>query len=112
MRIIGCVVAVALLPMVGGCSTRQDNESQMNEMMASWEGHHYSDLIESWGPPTQIIDDGEGGEIVCYESTRSVTSGSIGRYGAYSGNTTSYNTYRMFWIDDDGNIYKWSWRGR
>jgi hypothetical protein len=38
-------IGFAVLVSTVGCAAR------MNEIMASWQGHHYSDLLASWGPP-------------------------------------------------------------
>lgn len=67
--------------------------SQMNETMKSWEGKHFSDLIACWGPPSHVLDDGQGGQIYCYQSTGAYTTpGSARTTGnAYSfGNTATY----------------------
>ena len=102
--------------------------SQMNNTMKSWEGSHFSSLIESWGPPNQVLDDGQDGKIFCYQSTgsfstpgSSTTTGnaySFGNTANYYGTTAynppqtySYQRYRMFWVNSAGYIYKWSWRG-
>ncbi|MGH8462355.1 MAG: hypothetical protein ACRESS_12170 [Stenotrophobium sp.] len=37
--------------------------ASINEKMASFMGHDESDLIASWGPPSQVMDDGNGGQI-------------------------------------------------
>lgn len=34
-----------------------------SEIMNSWKGSHISQVIQSWGPPTQITEDGAGGHI-------------------------------------------------
>ena len=41
-----------------GCAYKNNNE-----IMNSWMGSHISAVIRSWGPPTQITDDGAGGHI-------------------------------------------------
>jgi len=102
--------------------------AHMNSVMKSWEGKHYSDLIASWGPPTQTLDDGQSGKIYCYQDTVSYTSPGYatttgnaylyGNYGNYQGTTyynppqtQSYQRYRMFWVNQEGYVYRWSWRG-
>ena len=119
LRAISCIVILLTLT---SCVTR------MNNIMKSWEGHHFSELIASWGPPSQILDDGQGGKIYCYQSTTSFTTpgsshttGNVYSYGntaTYQGNTTynapqthSYQRHRMFWVNSRGYIYRWSWRG-
>jgi hypothetical protein len=108
--------------MLSGCV------SQMNSTMKSWEGKHYSDLIASWGPPSQVLDDGQGGKIYCFQSTGSYTTPgsatttgnaySFGNTATYYGNssynppqTYSYQRYRMFWVNSSGYVYRWSWKG-
>ena len=116
------LLAIAAL---AGCAS-------INETMQSWMGRHQSDLIASWGPPQQVMDDGQGGKIFVYTATRSYTSpgtatttvsGSAYAYGntAYGTGTRyttynppqshSYDAHRMFWIDPNGKIYRWSWKG-
>jgi hypothetical protein len=119
------LILVLALLFISGCAS-------INKTMQSWMGHHQSDLIASWGPPQQIMDDGQGGKIFIYSTTRTFTSpghstttvsgsaygtGSYA-YGTATGHTTytppqtsSYNAYRMFWIDKNGYIYRWAWRG-
>lgn len=79
-----------------------ESTKKISEKMDSWLGHHKSELIESWGPPTRYESDGKGGEILIYE--RSVTQGSmIGK--TYYENTN--HPYRMFYADRRGKIYHW-----
>jgi len=121
---------------LSGCMT----SSKMNGIMSSWEGHNISDLIASWGPPSQVVEDVGSGRIYCYQY-----SGHIQTPGTYHSTTTStelvplteaarrmtvpspqrYQTtgtytpgvsipiirFRMFWVDEKGIIYRWSWRG-
>lgn len=102
--------------------------SRMNEIMASWEERNVNDLMANWGPPTQVLDDGSGGRILCYQQSGNIyvpgtttTTGSAYTYGgmtnlnAYSTTTPGYNIpvnkYRMFWANSSGIIYRWSWKG-
>ncbi len=116
----GMLTATVLFTMVG-CAARIN---KINEIMASWVGHHYSDLIASWGPPQQIHDDGAGGRILVYTKTHTTVTGT-----ATPGTTTiqkgvtavhdwqisaaeqTYTVWRMFWANKDGIIYRWNWRG-
>lgn len=38
--------------------------AQMNESMQSWVGHHYSEVVGKWGPPTRVLEDGSGGKMI------------------------------------------------
>ena len=115
-----------LLAVMSGCAAR------VNRVMASWQGQNFSDLIAAWGPPDQTFDDGAGGKILAWTRTRSYTTpgsattqatGSataIGNtaYGTATSRTTytppvtySWRVYRMFWVNKDGVVYRWAWRG-
>lgn len=125
-RVTLLLITTLALAISSGCAAR------INKVMASWERHHYSDLIASWGPPQQVFDDGAGGRILVWTATRSYTvpgqatthtTGSATAYDNYIwGSATSETTYtpaqtygwrayRMFWINRDGIIYRWAWRG-
>jgi len=106
--------------------------ARINKAMSSWENHHYSDLIASWGPPQQVFDDGQGGRILVYairrqwtspgkSTTRTIGSATIWDDYIWGSATTitsykppetyGYTAHRMFWITRDGIIYRWAWRG-
>lgn len=105
---------------------------RINTMMKSWVGHHYSELLMSWGPPQAVYDDGRGGRILVYTQERqwttpgravTTTTGSATVYDNWiwgqaqsvtyfqPGGTSGYTAYRMFQINSSGYIYNWSWRG-
>lgn len=105
---------------------------RINKMMKSWTRAHYGNLIASWGPPQMVFDDGYGGRILIYTTQRvfiapgkstTYTTGSATAYDNYIwGSATSntyytpsrtygYTAYRMFWINKEGYIYRWAWRG-
>jgi hypothetical protein len=123
MKKLSLLVMATLI--LAGCS-------MVDRQMESWMGHHQSELIGSWGPPQQVMDDGQGGRIFIYSATQNYTSpgrattnvtGSAYSVGNYTyGNATGYTTYtppqtssytahRMFWINSSGYIYRWAWRG-
>lgn len=104
----------------------------VNSQMKSWEGCNVNDLIASWGPPQQTMSDGQGGQILIYSQVKQwTTPGYVtttsnanvygGPYNAYGTGTsqTVYNppqtsgycAQRMFWVNSNGTIYKWAWKG-
>jgi hypothetical protein len=92
----------------------------MNQIMSSWEGQDVNDLIAGWGPPSQVLDDGNGGKIFCYQSSGTIympgtSTTTFSGYNAYTTTTPGYavpvNKYRMFWVNPGGTIYRWSWKG-
>jgi len=89
-----------------------------SQIMQSWVGHHKSELYQSWGPPTRITGDGQGGEILIYETyiNTGQTSGEVraNPNGSISYTTPQQNGYtrtRMFYVDKYGKIYNWRWQG-
>ena len=116
------IILAAMLCSTLGCTT-----ACINTKMKSWEGGHKSELIRSWGLPTESRSDGLGGEVYVYNWSSSYTTPgewktTIGprRYGRktafsrtyYPGQTFTVKKYRAFWIDADGYIYAWKWKDR
>lgn len=85
-----------------GCTSTKKLQEQNKQVMDSWMGHHKSELIQSWGPPSRYESDGKGGEILIYE--QKVTRGAV-IYGTYQERTTY--PYKMFYADKDGKLYYW-----
>ena len=108
------IVAIAIVAMnFGGCFSQQ-----ITDTMKSWEGSHYSQLLQSWGPPTQTSEDGLGGQILVYMYDRNLgqipgrawkDNYGVVHYTAPQGN--NYTATRMFYVNKDGIIYSWRWQG-
>jgi len=85
--------------------------------MSSWVGSTKGDLYQSWGPPSRVTDDGQGGEILIYESSVRLAQqpGTItSNYGQINYTTPQNNGYvrsRMFYVNKEGKIYNWRWQG-
>ncbi len=115
------LLVVAAFP---GCAS-------VDKTMASWMGHHQSELIARWGPPKKVLNDGQGGMIFLYPTLScasggtartDVTGSSYGNASATYGSATgqkiynpepdaSYKAYKVFWINPNGRIYRWSLNG-
>lgn len=133
-RILMTTIALFIFSISLGCV------SAINKTMESWMGHNVNDLIASWGPPQQTMSDGQGGQILIYSQSRqwqtpgqatTNTYGSANTSGNIYGNTYTGNTYgsarstttytppqtygyaaqRLFWVNSNGIIYRWSWKG-
>ena len=108
-RTVALVAAVALA--LSGCA------SAINETMDSWMGHHVSELIQSWGPPTRTTPDGKGGKVYIWEHV--IDAGQRpGRVRVTPGGATyteperiTSTRTRMFYVDRNGRIYSWRWQG-
>jgi hypothetical protein len=116
-------VFLAMAIVMCGCYSIADVDKEQNALMASWMGADANDLIASWGPPTNVMTDGQGGRILIYEwaVTRTAPSRATTQYNAYNNTAettimqggTSTQTYtRMFWADRNNMLYRWSWKGR
>lgn len=42
----------------------------------SWIGYKLSDLIQNWGPPSRLVEDGGGGKIAVYNKVNNTSGGS------------------------------------
>lgn len=121
MSALGLALLLAL-SLFTGCA------SKINETLNSWIGRSSRELITAWGPPSEVFSDGQGGEVFVYYENRSWiqpgTSTTYANANAY-GNTAygtamtvytptvvrSYTAYRAFFINNEGTIYSYSWRG-
>lgn len=82
------------------------------ETMESWLGEHESDLIASWGPPNKIMPDGKGGTVLDYSHYRDFGyRGYIDRFGNFYGYPLGYTANRYFYVDSNGIIYNFKWKG-
>ncbi len=108
--------------LIGGCATVTNNKAQKLE--EEWKGKNFNDLIAAKGPPSDKMDDGQGGKIFLYSSSElSADSGSSGGSshgggyggggmgghsggGSSRGGKISHISYEMFWINPDGFIYR------
>jgi len=62
-------------------------------------GKHIDELIVRWGPPNQdVISDGRGGHIYTWS------------WGGERWYSVTVKSYRIFWVDSNGIIYKWAWK--
>lgn len=113
LRSIRAVVLLSLCSLVvGGCA------GSINKAMDSWTGHHQSELIASWGPPTRTAPDGKGGLVLIYETYVDLGQSPGTAYVDPWGNlryTTpqqrGYTRTREFYVDQNGTIYSWRWQG-
>jgi hypothetical protein len=101
-----------------------------NNILIGWRGHHYSELVEQWGPPGQVLDDGQCGRVLIYTSppwneapatpaAPTPTAFDAAIWGKPE-TVKSYETWmkqqgrhvwrgwRLLAIDTDGTIYTWS----
>lgn len=119
------IIAAVVLGLIFYASAQSNvkkRTEEMNEIMSSWVGASEGQLYRLWGPPTEVFDDGHGGKIVVYREGRSVSSpGSITTHttfdGTYSHTTytppkiTEWSVWRAFWVNSQGQIYHWAWKG-
>lgn len=87
-----------------GCASRVNN---FHERMDTWIGHSRAEVIDGWGKPSSVLDDGEGGEILVYRYTRRVYTGTP----LYGGGLILIKKIRRFYVNGDGIVYTWSYKG-
>jgi len=89
-----------------------------SKIMQTWVGSTKAQLYQSWGPPTRVTDDGQGGEILIYEYNVNLGQqpGQVyrnydGTIGYTSPQQRGYVKTRMFYVNSNGVIYNWRWQG-
>ena len=93
-----------LLTLIPQCLA-DTNFDAINNQMQVWVGHSRDELIASFGAPQQTMDDGRGGVIYVYIENLPVPSDLL-LPGA-----PIPQRQRIFWINNKGIIYNWSWKG-
>ena len=95
--------------------------ARINTAMASWESHSVTDLLAKWGPPQQVLSDGEYQVYMYITTSTSYTAPVTYRLWRNKNASTvvlangrvdtSIKSWRMFWADKNGIIRRWSWKG-
>ena len=103
-----------------GCAQKVNDfkkASIIRGIMDSWVGHYQSELIAYWGPPTKIVSDGKGGNMIIYESLKG-TWGNLkdkrivgGAHYPTRRRQPGYAATRIFYVNEKGIIYSWKWSG-
>ena len=126
-QVLGAVVLIAGTVFI--VYLIEEAKKERSAIMESWKGAHISQLIRSSGPPQRIVSDGAGGKIYIWSShvkiplkkektERRGTATIIGDTVYYREKTTTspatnieYDKVRMFWVNSQGIIYHWKWKG-
>lgn len=113
--------AVILLALATSCGALKGDDhrrtSAVNRIMNSWVGHYQSELIADWGPPTEILPNEEGGNILVYESLKGTWGDDKdkriegGAQYATGPRQPGYSATRVFYVNEKGIIYSWKWSG-
>ncbi len=101
-RFLIIFMALSLL----GCAYKSTSE-----IMNSWKGSHISQVIQSWGPPTQVTEDGAGGKIYIWRPqpiTLPDTPASPHLIDVRPLIVEQHNkSYKMFYVRPNGTVYYW-----
>lgn len=73
--------------------------AKLTATMDSWIGHNTSELVTSWGPPTESQDIGGGQRVLTW------------RLWTKPFMADGYWVYRMFTVKPDGTILSTYWKG-
>jgi hypothetical protein len=113
------LICVAIL-LLAGCAT----EAKYEAALKSWVGNSESSLVNSWGPPDSVYENG-GTKYLTYQKSRSgyipgttptYQTQIIGNtaytnsYGGSSGYSYNQNCKTTFTISG-GRITNWRWEG-
>lgn len=122
MRTPSALFALAFLT---GCTVFKPQGPTQAEALDSWMGHHYSGLIQSWGPPSGVYEDGQGGRVLVYSTEVSRVLPGYAVASAQAGDGPSgdvwargesvylparvqrWDSYNMMYVRPDGTLYYW-----
>lgn len=104
-------IVFAVLIFATGCAY-----TNRSAVMNSWMGSHISEVIQSWGPPTQITPDGAGGYIYIWRPIPMVlpplspyATANEQQQHAWKQITVQIHnsSYKMFYARANGIVYHW-----
>jgi hypothetical protein len=75
------------------------------DAMESWVGKKQSQIVDSWGPPTEVSNDGTGGRTLVYEQV--VDGGNMRGSSASVRQPMFQRSRRIIYVDSRGIIYRW-----
>ena len=116
------VLCVLILFATGACSYASKPKDfrradAVDHVMSSWVGHRQTELVETWGPPTKIEPDGEGGTVITYESLKGIWGDEKNKHivggaqYAADAKQPGYAARRIFYVNKEGVITNWTWSG-
>ena len=111
------LVIIAMVPFSGCILTLEDWARRENSLCETWIGLHKSDRIRQCGPPSSVVSDGQGGEILIYDLSYTTQSPGTAQIYPYLNTVTYHNPqaklveqYNQFFCDSRGVIYHWRWK--
>lgn len=88
-------VAMLAVTLFSGCVAT----NEMNQVMRSWEGHNVKELVASWGEPSAKAGDGQGGQVLTYNKSYTVTTPA-----SYTPDASKIVAARYQSREDDGSV--------
>ena len=110
-----CILFILFSSYFFSCSTGLDTQKLENSLN-SWLYYDKAELVRSWGPPSRIESDQNGGQIFIYDqSSKEKTEGMVWT-NPKTGMTTyttpeEYTMYLviMMYVNPQGKIYHWKY---
>lgn len=101
-------LALSFMILFLSCATIQpDTRPTLSEVCKTWIGGQAGDLMRSWGPPTTVIDDGEGGRIMTWKHDKNIMYTGPFIFGIYRTTAITKESYVSMWARPEGTIYFW-----
>jgi hypothetical protein len=107
---------------MSGCQGPQGVIQGPQDAVQSWVGADANDLIDVWGPPNQVIDNGTDGKIMVWRAEGSCLTPKDDNYHYgrarpspsdvtpfYFGTECDIPTTSTFWVEPHGGIYRASY---
>jgi hypothetical protein len=97
--LLGAIILLLILK-------NQSEKSTKTKLKNEWAGHHKSEILKSWGPPTGgIVSDGLGGEVLTYNQGTT----SYKRQDPFGPTLVQETNYCHVYINKQKLIYDMKW---
>lgn len=104
-RILLSILAILALAL-SGCAAR--NARRMTAVMSSWAGQPIGNVIQAWGPPATVYENGNDTKSYVWTDSRTaqLPGRTHGNY-VYPGASRTFTRYRLFVVSPSGTIVAW-----
>jgi hypothetical protein len=113
LRVLALAVPFAAAFTACGTFDRQHTR-ETDDAMAALMGKGRDDVIAAWGLPAAVLDGENGDRLMVYSNEKIHVSGQAFAGKAFAlgeASSESKQVFRIFFLNRDGFVYRWAWRG-
>lgn len=92
---------ILLVVIIGACASTAPSRLSF---VQHWQGKSAQEVMDHFGPPVQVMADGQGGQMLLYgPGTRTYSLGDFQRQGSYF---RGHDLDHIFWVNSQATVYR------